>query len=457
MIEMKIKDVIDATGGKLISGNPNDTFCDIERDSRANLENKLFIALVGENFDGNDFVDSALKNGAKGVIVSREMKCDTNVILVDDTKRALGQIAAYYRKKFDIPFIGITGSVGKTTTKDMITCVLSSKYKVLSTAGNFNNEIGLPLTLFKLDKTHQIGVTEMGMSGFGEIDRLSKMVTPDCGVYTNIGLSHVEKLGSRENILKAKSEMLNNLKPDGFVVLSGDDDMLLTLKDKIKQKYVYYGISNSNSDVYGFNIKNLNENKTSFDVTADGKTVNFVIPVLGEHNVKNALAAIAVGLHYGVSLENAREALSKFVPGKMRQNIIELKGITVINDCYNASPSSVEAGLKILNQIAHKARKIAILGDMLEMGDLSETAHKTVGGYVVANKADFLITVGKSSRNIAKGAIDNGFDEKKIRSFDTIEQANAFTDSFLEKGDVVLVKASRGMKFEEIVEHIIEF
>ena len=457
MLKLKIKEIVEATGGELVCGNPEDVIFDIERDSRVVSDGKMFIALVGENFDGNNFAEKAVENGAAGVIVSRRMELNTNVVLVDDTKKALGRIATYYRKKFNIPFVGITGSVGKTTTKDMIACVLNYKYNVLSTAGNFNNEIGLPLTLFKLNEMHEIGVTEMGMSGFGEIDNLSKMVEPDCGVFTNIGLSHVEKLGSRENILKAKTEMLNNLKKDGYVVLSGDDDMLITLKDNLKFEHIYYGIENKECDVFADNIVQSGNNETSFDVSYGDEKISMTIPVLGEHNVKNALAAICVAKRFGIALEEVKEALKKFTPGKMRQNIIELKGITVINDCYNASPSSVEAGLKILNQIGKSGRKIAILGDMLEMGELSELAHKAVGEYVVNNKVDYLITVGERSKDIAKGAISQGFDSKDISSFDTNQEVKDFVDGLLKKDDIVLVKASRGMKLEEIVEHIVEF
>ncbi len=456
MLEMTIKEVIEATGGKLLKGSLNAKFKDVERDSRVSCTDKLFVALVGENFDGNDFAETAVKNGASGILVSREMDVNTNVILVEDTKTALGQIATYYRNRFTIPFVGITGSVGKTTTKDMIACVLSYKFSVLSTSGNFNNEIGLPLTLLKLNNEHEIGVTEMGMSGFGEIDRLSKMVHPKCAVFTNIGLSHVEKLGSRENILKAKAEMLNNLEEDGYVVLSGDDDMLITLKENLKN-CIYYGIENKECEVFAGNIKQTDKNQTSFLVNYKGEKLEMTIPVLGEHNVKNALAAICVAKYFGLSLIDVKNALLNFVPGNMRQNIIELNGITVINDCYNASPTSVQAGLKILNQIDSNGRKIAILGDMLEMGDLSDEAHKTVGEYVVENKVDFLITIGEKSKKIVEGAFKKGFNQNNTRCFLTNKEAIDFIDGFLQKNDIVLVKASRGMKLEEIVEHIIEF
>lgn len=457
MERMKISEMVACTGGKLLKGNPNDEFIDIGTDSRVIKPGMLFVALVGETFDGNDYAVSAVNSGAIGAIVSREMDLPGNVILVDDTLKALGQIAAYYRSKFQIPFVGITGSVGKTTTKDMIACVLSKKFNVLKTKGNFNNQIGLPLTLLRLEREHQIGVTEMGMSGFGEIDALASMVKPDTAVFTNIGLSHIEKLGSRENILKAKTEMLRHITPDGLVVLCGDDDMLWSIRDRLKNQYVYYGIENEDCDIFAKDIQIVENNGTKFTICHEGEQIQVVIPVLGEHNIKNALAAYAVAIHYGVTKDDVVEALKGFKPGKMRQNILQLNGITVINDCYNASPSSVEAGLKILNQIDEKRRKVAVLGDMLEMGAWAPNAHKLVGKYVVDAKVDFLITVGQNSRHIAQGAIEAGFPKTNLKSFDTNEEVIAFLDEFIQPEDIVLVKGSRGMKLEVIVEHIIDF
>ena len=450
-----ISDILKATGGKLIAGNGQGEITDINTDTRIIREGMLFVALIGDSFDGNDYVQQAVNAGAVGCVVSKEVKADTNLILVEDTTKALGQIAKYHKERFAVPFVGVTGSVGKTTTKDMISCALSAKFNVLKTQKNFNNHIGLPLTLLRLRGEHQIGVVEMGMSGFGEIDYLASLATPEVAVFTNIGLSHVEKLGSRENILKAKSEILNHLSSDGLVVYCADDDLLVTLKGKTGHKYISYGIENKEADIIGTHIT-ANESSTSFDIIYENKTYSAQIPVLGDHNVKNALAAFIVATHFGAEPTAVIEALKSFVPGQMRQNILHTNGITVINDCYNASPSSAEAGIKILNQLKG-ARKIAVLGDMLEMGELSDYAHRLVGKYVVDFGVDFLVTVGKKSNAIADGAIQNGFSPENTASFENNAQAIEFLDKFIKQGDIILVKASRSMKLEEISEHLLDF
>lgn len=456
MQKIKISEVAEVTGGKILSGNPEDSFDCVGKDSRAVKQGMFYIAIKGENFDGNKYAQSAMENGAMGCLVSEPVESEKAVVLVDDTIKALGKLSKYYRDKFDIPYVGITGSVGKTTTKDMIACALSAKFNVMKTQGNFNNHIGLPLTLLNLDTYHEIGVTEMGMSNFGEIDYLASIVKPETAVYTNIGVSHIENLGSRENILKAKCEMLDHIKGDGFVVLCGDDDLLVKLADDLKLSHVTYGIENKNCDYYAYNIKQSGETETKFSIHSPNGEFEGKIPVLGDHNVNNALAAFIVATHYGVKEEAAIEALSLFEPGAMRQNIIKTNGITVINDCYNSSPSSMQAGLKTLRQISG-SRKIAVLGDMLEIGELSERLHKDVGTYVVENKTDFLIAIGKDSKFIIDGACEKGFDKSKTKYFTSKGEAKEFLDKFIQKEDAILVKASRSMEFEEIVDYIIGF
>lgn len=456
MQKITISEVAQATGGKILSGNPQDSFDCIGKDSRAVKRGMFYIAIKGENFDGNKYAESAMKNGAMGCLVSEEVISDKPVVLVEDTIKALGQLAKYYRNKFNIPYVGITGSVGKTTTKDMVACALSAKLNVMKTQGNCNNHIGLPLTLLTLEKEHEIGVTEMGMSGFGEIEYLASLVEPETAVYTNIGLSHIENLGSRENILKAKSEMLNHLEKGGTVVLCGDDDLLLKLSQEIDFECITYGVENKNCDVYADNIRQSGENEMEFTIHSSEGAFEGKIPVLGDHNVKNALAAFIVARKYGVKPQDILSALSMFCPGAMRQNIVKTNGITLINDCYNSSPSSVQAGLKTLRQLTG-TRKIAVLGDMLEMGEMSEKLHREVGGYAVDTKADYLIAVGDMSRFIIEGACKDGFNRENTKFFRTNTEVNSFLDSFLKEGDAILVKASRGMKLEEIVDHIIDF
>ena len=457
MEKLTLGEIAAATGGVLTGGEKDTPITDINTDSRVISDGMLFVALSGANFNGNDFAKSAIERGGVGAVVSEDLDLPGAKILVPDTLKALGDIAAYYRNKFDIPFVGITGSVGKTTTKDMIACVLKQKYNVLKTKGNFNNQIGLPLTLLRLQKENEIGVTEMGMSAFGEIDALSSMVKPKIGVFTNIGMSHIEKLGSRENICKAKLEMLKHIQKGGSVVFCGDDDMLWASREEFSAfNALSYGVSNPDCTVTAKDIV-YGADGTDFTVCHGADTFRVHIPVFGEHNVKNALAAYLVGLQCGVSREEYIKALSVFEPGKMRQNILEVGGITVINDCYNASPSSVQAGLKILNQIDKNRRKIAVLGDMLEMGDWAKEAHELVGNYVVENHVNVLITVGRDSLNIAEGAVCAGMDKAAVHSFETTAEAIAFLDMLVQKGDIVLVKASRGMKLETVVEHLVKF
>ena len=455
MEKMTLAEIVRATGGVLIGGNPDTDFNEISTDSRAVGEGMLFVALVGEKFDGHNFADCAVSHGAVAVVVSKDIDIHGPKILVKDTLKALGDIATYYRMKFPIPFIGITGSVGKTTTKDMIACVLSAKYNVHKTMGNFNNQIGLPLTLLKLEAENQIAVTEMGMSGFGEIDSLASMVMPHTCVFTNIGMSHIEKLGSRENIRKAKLEMLNHAARGANVVFCGDDELLLAAKNNFVGFNVFsYGITNTECDVVAKDIV-YGERGTDFTICHGENSFKVHIPVLGEHNVENALAAYVVGICHGVSQEEYISAISEFTPGNMRQNVLDVNGITVINDCYNASPSSVQAGLRILNQLGNERRKIAVLGDMLEMGEWAEEAHALVGQYVVENDVEILVTVGKNSIKIAEGAKNAGMKQENVYCFDSNDAVSEFLDAEVKKGDVILVKGSRGMKLETVVERLI--
>lgn len=457
MEKLTLANIVKATGGVLKNGSPDKIITDVNTDSRVIGEGMLFVALKGVNFDGHDFVSVAEGHDCSAVLVSEDVECKGAKILVPDTLKALGDIATYYRSLFSLPFIGITGSVGKTTTKDMISCVLEEKFNVLKTKGNFNNQIGLPLTLFRLSKDNNIGVTEMGMSGFGEIDSLASMVKPETAVFTNIGMSHIEKLGSRENIRKAKFEMLNHAVKGGNVVFCGDDEMLWEARDAFYGFRAFsYGICNKECTVTASDIE-YGTDFTKFKLCHGQEEFEVNIPVLGEHNVKNALAAYLVGLCYGVTKEQYIDAISSFVPGNMRQNILDVNGITVINDCYNASPSSVQAGLKILSQIDKNRRKVAVLGDMLEMGDWASEAHSLVGKYVVESGVSLLVTVGKDSKNIASGAVNAGMESEKIKSFETNDEVISYLDKVVEKGDIVLVKASRGMKLETVVEHLIRF
>ncbi|MBE0069011.1 UDP-N-acetylmuramoyl-tripeptide--D-alanyl-D-alanine ligase [Thermoanaerobacterium thermosaccharolyticum] len=451
---LSVKEIIDATGGKLLSGDINLTISGISTDSRTIKEGELFIPLKGENFNGEMFVEDALKIGSASLTesVNNVGRYNKPVIFVDNTKEALHKIAKYYREKFQIPFIAVTGSNGKTTTKDMIYDVLSMKYNVLKTQGNFNNEIGLPLTIFRLNKKHDMAIVEMGMSGFGEIRRLKNIADPNVAVYTNIGVAHIEKLGSRENILKAKSELVENFKEGYTVILNADDDMLVKLTNKKGPQYITYGIDNG--DVKAFDIE-YKEESVKYKVIIDGYMMDVELNVPGKHNVYNSLAAICIGIKFGVNKEDMRKALAEFQPSAMRLNILDVSGIKVINDAYNANPGSMKAALSVLKEYKDR-RKVAVLGNMLELGEYSDLAHEEVGKYVKDEDIDVLITVGDFASKIAEGAIKNGMDAKNVMMCKNNVEAIELIKEIKNDNDVFLIKGSRGMKMEEIVKFLQE-
>ncbi len=415
-------------------------------DTRKITQGSLFIAIKGENFDGHDFAAKALESGVKAVICEKDCGLGENQIVVESTRQALLDLAGYYRSLFDIPVIGITGSVGKTTTKEMTHAVMSSKYNTLKNEGNLNNEIGVPLTLFRLEKTHEAAVIEMGMSGFEEISRMTKAVKPDVAIISNIGVSHIEKLGSREGILKAKLEILHGMKADAPIILNADDDMLITVNAD-SHPVTYYGIDNEKSMFKALEIT-AKEDETELTVGFSGKSGKVNLPFPGRHNVYNALAAVAAGSFFGVDPLDGLEALKKYVPAGMRQRINKKCGITFIEDCYNASPDSQAAALAVLGSMSAK-RKIAVIGDMLELGEVSEAAHYGVGLKAAENGIDAVFTYGERSMQTAKAASDKNI--PYVKSFDDKKEIYDELISCLEEGDAVLFKASRGMKLEEVI------
>lgn len=455
MKALKISEIIKAVHGIIIGGSAEGEITSISTDSRKIEKGCLFIPLTGETFDGHDFLEMAIEKGAKAVLTQKgevpENSGNVAVICVDNTLSALGKIAGFYRSMFKIPALAITGSVGKTTTKEMSALVLGSKYNILKNKGNFNNEIGVPFTIFDLDDTHDILISEMGMSGFGEIDRLSKMVKPEIVIMTNIGMSHIEFLGSQENIYKAKSEFVKNMNPKGVVIINGDDPILLSHKDELGSHVITVGIKNKNCDLVAENIKSTSEGIT-FEVCGMEEHFKVSLPIPGEHNVYNALSACAVGMVCSVDAEKMSKALLEFIPDGMRMSVIEHKNYTVINDCYNAAPDSVAAALKVLSR--YDGRKVAILGDIACLGQYSYSAHKNIGAEILKNEIDILITIGQQARLIGEGAFENGMDSGKIYSFNDAEEAINKLSSLIKFGDTILVKASRVMKLERVTEFL---
>lgn len=448
-MNLKVTEIAKALGTNIDSENIINR---VSIDSRDVDANTLFFAIKGERFDGHDFVKDVALKGVGAVVCHKEVECSAPVIYVKDTKDALLDLASYYKSTFmDLTLIALTGSVGKTTTKEMVACVMEQSGETLKTEGNFNNEIGMPRTLFRLSETTKNAVIEMGMDGFGQISVLTKCAKPDCAIITNIGVSHIENLGSREGILKAKLEILDGLKKGSSLFLNGDNDMLSTVKND-DYNIVFFGIENKNCDILAEDIKEIGLSTEFVAVKGDIRQ-KITIPTVGIHNVYDALSAFAVGLEYGISPENIAKGLMNYAPSGMRQKIREANGITVIEDCYNASPDSQKAGLNSLCKIA-KGRKIAVLGDMLELGDYSETAHRTVGEYVAECSVDLLYTYGEESEYMADSAKKSG-----LQSVFTFTDKTELTNTLLSEiktGDTLLFKASRGMKLEEIIEKIYE-
>ncbi len=419
-------------------------------DSRDIDENTLFFAIKGERFDGHDFISDVAEKGVGAIVSHKKVECSVPVILVEDTKQAFLDLASYYRSTMKkLLVVGLTGSVGKTTTKEMTACVLSQKNKTLKTEGNLNNEIGMPRTLFRLDETYGSAVIEMGMDNAGQISALSRSCKPDCAIITNVGVSHIENLGSRDGILKAKLEILDGLPKGSPLFLNGDNDKLSAVKAD-DYKVIFFGIENKNCDILAEDIKEIGLS-TEFTAVKGELRQKITIPTVGIHNVYDALAAFAVGLEYGISPEKIAVGLESYEPSGMRQRIKEANGITVIEDCYNASPDSQKAGLNSLVKIA-KGRKIAVLGDMLELGTYSETAHRNVGEYAAECKLDILYTYGKESMLLADSAKKAGL--KNVFSFTDKSELTKALEKELKCGDTVLFKASRGMKLEEIFQEL---
>lgn len=445
---MKINDILIATNGKLIGDI--DTNISIENfctDSRNIEPNSLYIPLVGEKFDGHDFILDSLNKGAIISLTSKDItSINQPLILVEDTLKAFQDIAKFHRLTKNIHIIALTGSVGKTTTKDMLHAVLSKKYNVLKTEGNFNNHIGVPKTLLRLDD-HNMAIIEMGMNHPGELSVLSNIALPDLAIINNIGFSHIGNLGSRENILKAKLEITDGLDSNGKLVVNNDDEFLSKLK---MNNLVKFAIKNS-SDIMAYDIE-IDDTTTKFKVNIDNKTFDFILPLPGEHFVYNALAAITVGNIYGVSPIDMANALANMAFTKMRMDIIEKNSIKIINDAYNASPDSMKASLNSLVAIKG-TRKIAVLADMLELGEFSKSIHYDIGKSIDKEKIDYVLAYGNDSIEIINGALNSGI--KNAIFFNDKNELIKELKELLQPNDCVLVKGSRGMKMDEVVNEII--
>lgn len=459
---MTLTQLANACGGQLICADGEKTVSEVVTDSRKICEGTVFVALCGEKFDGHNFVEQSFSQGAICCVVNNDFEEDNDMplIKVENTYAALRDIAAYYRSRFDIPAVAITGSVGKTSTKDMVASVLEKHYNVLKTEGNFNNEIGLPLTAFRLGSDNDIAVFEMGMSAFGEISRLTRIAVPETAIITNIGFSHIEHLGSRENILKAKLEILEGIPSGGTVILNGDDPFLNSVVGTLPFETLTYGIENQSCDVVAFNIKKSAEG-TEFEVKIEEEIYKVQVNVPGLHHVYNALSAILTGEIYNMPAEEIIAGIADFKPSGMRQNVTVVDDKVLIKDCYNASPTSMKSGLEVLSVTPPKSledefRRVAVLGDMLELGDFAEEAHRAVGRLCCEYDLGCLIAVGPNAKFVAEGAIENGFNSSELYVFYDNTSAKEHILDILKSNDVILFKGSRGMRLEEIADFIAE-
>jgi UDP-N-acetylmuramoyl-tripeptide--D-alanyl-D-alanine ligase len=452
MEKLRVSEVLDAVKGKLVYNNKdieNIYIEDIKIDSREELKNCLFIPIKGENFDGHNFLHQAVLNGASCLISEVEIKTDALLIIVDCTFKAIKDLAKYYRSLFNLPVVAITGSTGKTTTKDMVASVLGQKYKVLKTMGNFNNEIGLPLTIFNLDDTHECIVLEMGMNHKGEIHNLSEIGKPSIGVITNIGTSHIENLGDKNGIRSAKFEIFDFLQKEGIGILNGDDEMLHNTQNGINN--LYFGTSKE-SDIYAYDISHEELTAVSCTIKYKNDEIKVKVPMPGMHMVYNALCAALIGFSLNLSKEEIKKGIEAFEPTKMRMDIINTGNVTIINDVYNASLESMKASIDVLSKA--KSKKVAILGDMLELGEHTESLHKQLGEYVASKDINLVVCAGESVKFAYEVCVKLETQEFKAMYFKNKDEAIEKLESIINKGDTILVKASRGLEFESVVEKI---
>lgn len=459
---LTVDEVLKATGGTVIRKGSNRTFKGLSTDSRNISKGTLFLPIIGERFDGHDFITTAIKDGAFGSLVQSDLEekikaisGDVTLILVDNTLYALGDIAHFWRRKFEIPVIAITGSSGKTTTKEMVAGIIGLTKKALKSRGNFNNLVGLPLTLLEMNAGHEVAILEMGTNRSGEIGRLTRIAMPDVGLITNIGPAHLEGLKSMDVVREEKWDLFNNMENRGIAIINNDDDSLSALARRWKGKSVTFGIKNY-ADVRAERISKKGETGTSFTLAIDENSRELIMSTTGEHNIYNALAAAASSWAVGIEYNLICEGLMSFKPISGRMEILKLKnGAFLIDDSYNANPASASVALKTLKDLKGKHGSTVIFGDMLELGIWAEEMHEDIGSLMADTGVGTIFLRGRLSRVVAEGAIRKGFKNDQLCFPETTEEIVTHLKSYFKKGDWVLVKGSRKMKMEEIVQELI--
>lgn len=444
-MRVKISEIVKATGGKLLCGDEGTVVTSFFTDSREAKAGAVFVPIRGERADGHAYIPAVLESPAAAAFTDHEIPLgEKPIVLVKDCREALQKAAAWYRGQFDIPVVGITGSVGKTTAKEMVAQALTAKFRVLKTAGNQNSQIGVPFTVCGLKKEHTAAVVEMGVSIPGEMGRIAAVVRPTCAVMTNIGVSHIEFMKTRENILKEKAHIADYLPADGALFVNGDDDLLPTLKESLGSKVVTFGLGPT-CDWRAYSLKEADKGTFFTCQSPAGERTEVFVPAAGEHNVRNALASMAVARYLGVPAEDAVRAISAYKSPAMRQQVVEANGLLIIDDSYNASPDSMRSALDVLQSRKVTGRRAAVLADMLELGDFSQQGHYQVGQYAREKGVDVLVGIGPLSKEIVAGYGEGGL------WFETNQQAIGYLKETLREGDAVLVKGSRGMKTDQIV------
>lgn len=449
-MQLSIAEIVLATKGKLNGLQPDLVVKSICTDTRLLKPGDFYVALKGPNFDGHDFIGEARAKGAIGAMVSRKIleKGDFALVQVPDTLKALGDIAHCWRKKFSIPIVAVTGSSGKTTTKDILALCLNQKWKVHKTEGNLNNLIGLPLTLLSMDISHEVAILEMGMNAFGEIARLTEIARPTLGLITNVGAAHLEGVGSVKGVAKAKAELFNGMESTSTVIVNADDPYILKMATNAKK--ITYGFSSS-AQIRGLEMKTeKNQTKLTLEDPA-GKKV-FVLPFVGKPFMTNWLATWAICFKLGLPAQMAQEGVAQFKATRMRgEELVLENGVVVINDCYNANPDSVKASLAVLDEKYSSRRKIVVLGEMLELGDEASDWHKKIGEEIAKHQISHFIAIGDHAKYMAEGY---GSGPGCAHVFDDMEKLQACLAKILKPEDVVLIKGSRGMCMERAVEFI---
>jgi UDP-N-acetylmuramoyl-tripeptide--D-alanyl-D-alanine ligase len=454
MLELNF--VLNSTGGRLVSDAGSIDFSGVSTDSRNISKGEIFFALKGENFDGHAYVDEAFTRGAAAAVIEKDGMTRVNgkpIIRVSSTLKALGDLASEWRKSFpELKLAAITGSNGKTTTKEMAWTMVSLKYSTLKNSGNFNNLIGLPLTLFSLDESYKAAVVELGMNDFGEIRRLSEIASPDIGAITNIGRAHLEKLGGIDGVAEAKGELVEAFGGNQTFVVNADDPRVSKIADGINCKKISFGIKSEGASLSASDIEEVGFTGITFNMNSDDKSFPVRLKGIGLHNVMNALCAAGIARSFGCGPDEIRQGLENFTPAKMRLEILESPlGLRIINDTYNANPESMRSAVDELMRLKGGGKAVAVLGDMLELGGAGEGEHARLGEYISASGVDYLVTYGNYGGFILKGAGGkvHGSHAK------THDEAAGMLREIAKPGDLVLIKGSRGMKMEEITKKLL--